>query len=268
MPHGLLKDFKSQLPKFVAILLGRAQAFIISYAMAEINKIIQKLLNTCPPPKELARLTKTLNSLKSLIGKYDQQIQKVEKIPRTLEPAIAAGTVIVEILSHMPIPSSVPPGIGVPLGVIQTQSNLLVFTRKMVETLEDDSKSIGGMTRSTKGIFDPIKVKIQAIEGLLAKCAENPNLSNEERNSILSSAGNSTGTDLNFRNGLDYRASNGNTYKLTIIEEKEEGFNLPRRRAIAKDFRGIVVLRGPLSFAGDTSVLFDELKFRIDNQLP
>ena len=85
MPHGLLKDFKSNLPKFVALILGKLQAFIISYAMAEINKIIQKLLNSCPPPEELAKLTALVDTLKNLIGKYDKQVQKVEKIPATLE---------------------------------------------------------------------------------------------------------------------------------------------------------------------------------------
>ena len=267
MPHGLLKDFKSNLPKFVALILGKLQAFIISYAMAEINKIIQKLLNSCPPPAELARLTSTLNALKNVIGKYDKQVQKVEKIPQTIEPAIAAGTVIVEILSHMPIPSSVPPGVGVPLGIIQTQSNLLVFTRKMVQSLEDDITSIGGMIESTKGIFDPVKTRIQTIEALLARCAENPDLSDEERSNILAGAGTGTGidSDTDSRAGEQYTASsNGNTYTLLIVEEMQPGYNIPRRRALAKDFRGIVVLKGPLSFAGDTEVLLDELKFRLE----
>lgn len=264
MPHGLLKDFKSNLPKFVALLLGKLQAFIISYAMAEINKIIQKLLNSCPPPEELARLTALVDTLKNLIGKYDKQVQKVEKIPATLEPAIAAGTVIVEILSHMPIPSSVPPGVGVPLGMIQTQANLLVFTRKMVETLGDDVTSINGMVESTKGIFDPVKIRIQAIEALLARCAENPELTDEERKSILDGAGNTSSSDIDSRAGEDYLASNGNTYNLSVIQENQQGYDVPRRRAIAKDFRGIVVLKGPLSFAGSTQVLIDELKFRLE----
>lgn len=267
MPHGLLKDFKSNLPKFVALILGKLQAFIISYAMAEINKIIQKLLNSCPPPAELARITTTVNALKNVMGKYDKQVQKVEKIPQTLEPAIAAGTVIVEILSHMPIPSSVPPGIGVPLGIIQTQSNLLVFTRNMVQSLEDDVVAIGGMIASTKGIFDPVKTRLQTVEALCARCAENPNLSDDEINSILTGAGTGTGieNDTNSRAGEKYTASsNGNTYTLLIVEEMQPGYNIPRRRAIAKDFRGIVVLKGPLSFAGDTKVLLDELKFRLE----
>ena len=265
MPHGLLKDFKSNLPKFVALILGKLQAFIISYAMAEINKIIQKLINSCPPPAELARLTTTLNALKNVMGKYDKQVQKVEKIPQTLEPAIAAGTVIVEILAHMPIPSSVPPGIGVPLGIIQTQSNLLVFSRNMVQSLENDITAIGGMVESTKGIFDPVKARVQTIEALLARCAENPNLSDEERSSILAGAGAGLENDTDSRAGEQYTAeSNGNTYTLSIVEEMQPGYNIPRRKAIAKDFRGIVVLQGPLSFAGDTQVLFDELKFRLE----
>lgn len=267
MPHALLKDFKSNLPKYVALILGKIQSFIISYAMAEINKIIQRLLNQCPPPSVLKSLSKKVAALKDIINKYDQQVAKVEKIPATLEPAIAAGTVIVEILSHMPIPSSVPPGVGVPLGVIQTQANMLVFTRNMVNSLGDDVTSINSMTSQVKGVFNPVKIKLQAIEALLARCTDNPDLSEDELNSILNDAGLNQGTDGDAlsREGEQYTASsNGNTYTLQVIQENQEGFNIPRRRAIAKDFRGIVVLKGPLSFAGDTKVLLDELKFRLE----
>jgi len=267
MPHALLKDFKSNLPLFVSLILGKIQAFIISYVNAEINKLIQQLLNQCPPPPTLKAITKKVTTLKDVMNKYDKQVEKVEKIPATLEPAIIAGTVIVEILSHMPIPSAVPPGVGVPLGIIQTQSNLLVFTRNMVNALGDDVISINKQVGQVKGIFNPVKLRLQVIESLCARCAENPNLSEDDINELLNASGANVngGSDTIDREGEQYTASsNGNTYTLLVIQENQEGFGVPRRRAIAKDFRGIVVLKGPLSFAGDTKVLLDELKFRLE----
>jgi hypothetical protein len=56
--------------------------------------------------------------------------------------------------------------------------------------------------------------------------------------------------------------------KLEIIEDPNSPRIAPRRYAIAKDRRGIIVLRGDSSFSSSTDVLLDEIKFRIDNQLP
>lgn len=265
MPHALLKDFKSNLPLYVGLILARLEAAAITYINTKINEIIQKLLNQCPPEKELKALMSTLDSLKSVMNKFDETTSKLQKIPDTMEPAIMAGEVVVEILSHMAIPSSVPPGVGVPLGAIQTQSNILVFTRKMVETIGEDQKQIRDLLATTANTFNPIKIKIAMIEGLLSRCLEDPDLSQEERDNILNSGGRvARDTDANVRGGEDYLAANGETYSISVIEVKEEGFNIPRHRAIAKDFRGIVVLQGPLSFAGTTQVLIDEIKFRLD----
>lgn len=60
----------------------------------------------------------------------------------------------------------------------------------------------------------------------------------------------------------------GRIYKLEIQASQEDNLIAPRRFAVARNVRGVAVLRGPLSFSSSTKVLLDELKFRIDNQLP
>jgi len=57
-------------------------------------------------------------------------------------------------------------------------------------------------------------------------------------------------------------------YFLEVTEDPLDFGLAPRRFAIAKDKEGVVVLRGPSSFSSSTDILIQELKFRIDNQLP
>jgi len=57
-------------------------------------------------------------------------------------------------------------------------------------------------------------------------------------------------------------------YVLSIVEDPNSPKIAPRRYAIATNSSGLVLLRGDSSFSSDTQVLLDELKFRIDNQLP
>lgn len=58
-----------------------------------------------------------------------------------------------------------------------------------------------------------------------------------------------------------------NGYNLLIVRDPESPKLAPKNYAIAKDSRGIIVLRGPSSFSSSTDILVEELKFRIDQLL-
>lgn len=398
MPHALLKDFKSNLVTFVASQMGRIEAAIYRYANDKLNAIINELLRKCPPPETLNRIIKQKQSIETLANSFDQKIQKFNTIPQTLEPAIVAGKVIVEILSHLPLPSTIgtPPGpaggviVSVPVGVIQAQSNLLVFTRKMVEVLEDDVVSIGDVLSSTQGIFDPLIDRLKQLDRLVDHCVNNPDAPDDQRarvidprlldpndlsnrnlfagsfrrklndgeehtttleqdvNEAFFGAGNNTGAgsrggrdrglwgvgtdyfvdDIITYKTLKYKCNTDHTstadgiagppgigqywdrflgdvgstglskedrekvydgtgletkkpildeqyttdrntlYVIKIEKDPSSPSIAPRRRAIALDRRGVAVLKGPYSFSSSEKILKDELKFRIDNQLP
>ena len=279
MPHGYLKDFKSLLAQFAAFKIGDLEAMAIQYANTKANEIINELLNQCPPPEVLKQMGKTVDNINSLMNKVDRQVGQLEKLPKKLDKPIKVGKVIVEILSHMPIPSTVglPPGpaggviFSVPTGVIQSQAQLLSFTSKMINTLEDDQQAIKEILSSASGIFSPVRVKLQRIEMLLTRCASNPNLSDSDRKNILDGLQdkNNNSTAGSTGKGVEYTSStSGNTYTISVIKNENNTTTIPQRQAVAKDFRGIIVLKGPFSFASSEQVLIDELKFRIDNQLP
>lgn len=81
--------------------------------------------------------------------------------------------------------------------------------------------------------------------------------------------GTSIGIDEdNTLGGETYRSPSGALYTLKIEKDPNSPGVAQRKRAIAVDFRGITVLRGPFSFSSSDKVLRDEIKFRIDNQLP
>lgn len=66
-----------------------------------------------------------------------------------------------------------------------------------------------------------------------------------------------------------YEAANGIRYLLEIINDPNAPSIAPRRFAVAKTLdEGVAVLKGQPSFSSDTEVLLDEVKFRLDNQLP
>ena len=65
-----------------------------------------------------------------------------------------------------------------------------------------------------------------------------------------------------------HRGPNGTVYRLEILPDPDDPPIAPRHFAQAKNMQGVVMLKGPKSFSSDVDVLLDEIKFRIDNQLP
>ena len=77
-------------------------------------------------------------------------------------------------------------------------------------------------------------------------------------------------SDTDKIDNKDYRytSDSGIVYKLEIKIDPQSPAIAPRRFAVAIAPNGVEVLKGPKSFSSSTKVLLDELKFRIDNQLP
>lgn len=69
-----------------------------------------------------------------------------------------------------------------------------------------------------------------------------------------------TAGDINYT----YRAANGKVFTLAIVEDLNTSTTFPRHFAIAKDSSSVTVMVGPKSFSYSTTVLLDEIKFRLD----
>lgn len=81
--------------------------------------------------------------------------------------------------------------------------------------------------------------------------------------------GTGTGTGAQGDDVNTYTAANGITYKIEIRQDPNSPSIAPRRFGVALTLdEGVAVLKGQPSFSSDINVLLDEVKFRLDNQLP
>ena len=343
MPHGFLKDFKSNLSVYAVLILGKATALAIQHAQKVILEILEKLKEQCPPPEELAKLSEKINNVRKIINGIENQINKVKPLPQYLQPAILGAKIIVDIIAHFPVPGTIgtPPGpaggviYSEPQGKASTRASKLVKFQKFIEALEDDVNGINILLTAAQGVLIPILSALSLIDGLIAACASNQSLSDKERQDLINSiqgqtsiaetdgvlytsknlnnlpypnttedqrfkpgfkdrlgdstqAGISTifGTEKlqsgNFKRDtfsffeepisakdiLTEKRPSGNTYLIKIVTDPTSPPIAPRRQAIVQDYRGVVVLRGPVSFASRPEILVEEMKFLIDNRLP
>ena len=273
MPHSLFRFKEGKFAEIAATLLAEAETYAVNYAKDKIDEEIEKFLDQCPPPAVLESIQRTITSIDKVEQGYNRRIKIVSSIPKKLDKPIKAGKVIIDILTHVLMAKSMAFGVPPPqggllfserVGKILSQASKLENAKKIIGILEDEKDDIGALLESTTSVFDPIKIRLDRLKTLLERCALDPKLSKEERDKILNNK--LKPDDRSDRE--DYTSQSGRVYQIDIVDVADNNIDVPRRQAIAIDFRGIVVLRGQPSYASDPQVLKSELKFRIDNQLP
>ena len=264
----------SELSAFIAKLLAKAEAFVINKVNEEVNKIREKLLGQiCPPVDEIERLLKIRDNLVNMILGLKKKVEPVKKIADQMEPPIESARVVVTILQTIPIPTTIggPGPIGVifsiPIGVQNRYADLLRISCMIVENLSSDVEAIRTLANLTFSQIDPLLAKLQSIDIKLGECVEQMN--EEDRNRILSSIDNLPSNLALAKGGdSDNNVFSYKNYTIKIVEDPNSPNFAKRRFAQVENDKGVVLMRGPSSFSSSTRILIDEIKFRINNQLP
>ena len=267
----------SQIAAFIAKMLGKAEAYVVNRVMEEVNKIIQKLLgDICPPVEEIKKLLAIRDNLLNAIIQLEKKIEPIKKFADILDPPIKAAKVTVLVLEQISIPTTVggPGPIGVvfsiPIGAQNRFSQLLNLACQIVDLLEKDQRAIQDLTDLATLGLDPIRARLESIDIQLYGCVDK--LPQDVKDEVLagienlpSNFGLTTSLD---GGGDDSRVFKYKDYTVTIVEDMNSPGFAKKRYAQVQNSNGVVVMRGPSSFSSSTKILLEEIKFRINNQLP
>ena len=113
---------------------------------------------------------------------------------------------------------------------------------------------------------DAIKILNSGLQGL-----ENSNLPESVKDTLknlLDDLTLPTAQDKESDGRFFHEGPNGIQYELEIVKDPDSPSIAPRHFAVARDPQNVIVMRGQKSFSSSVDVLLDEIKFRIDNQLP
>lgn len=279
MPHSILKDFKSNIGLYTSLALVYAVGYAARYAEKELNKLVEKLIrDACPDTPDLNRYLNQLDRIEKVSLNVNIKIDKQEQVIDKIKKAIQAGKVAADLLAHFNIPVTIgtPPGpaggviIALPQGLLLAQANVLRFINKTVNNLQDDMQGIVGTIKSARETFKPILAKVEVIRDIAQGCADDPTLSLTDRQNLLEGLKTNTTSNstVGANSGIPFTSKTGKVYTIEVVTDPKSPAIAPRRKAIGKDLRGVVIIEGPLSFSSSTDVLIQELKFRINNQLP
>lgn len=253
---AVLKNAKKTLVPIVSLFLTNAVAEIIAQ-----NNIIKKLVddtnttitnaNISNDPVQLQNAQLSRDNAVRIITNNERKISNIEKQITQISIYIGIFNTIISILSAIPIPTSVPPGIGIPVNVITKILILLEKANKIVIGLSAFLPAILISLEKAISILGDYKSQLLDINGQI----EEAGATTANNNAIL---------------GLEFGIIG--TYKgftLVLKEENNPKFVVrgnKRHYAVAINKNGVTAVQSDYSFTLDPNDLAEQIKLIIDQQ--
>ena len=163
---------------------------------------------------------------------------------------------ISKVISNLSFPVSVPPGVGVPYALISKLEGVQDILEKLSDVNKDLKKNLLIALIFLIVSLIIILRYLKTIDNLIRECSDTADLTaiNAELLALQEQDTNQGEPILNNVNGFDL--------SVEVVDKYQVG-ELPRRQAIAKNSKGITILKGEPSFAAEDQILIDELAFYI-----
>ena len=264
----VLSQRKVSLNKLTNVIKSKLIPLVIGLLLAfGITKITEANRKTCPTPGEL----------ENVIRRRNRVTRQLNNIYKTIiaNTAIAGAFLILGqllkgfrlSLDALPFPQAIgtPPAKDFGGLVFSQPYSATARLQRINEKLEELSKTNTDLNKAilTNLIFiiagtATVVVLLKSIDKLLQECAEEDDLGLEVINQELLDLAEEEEDDGN----PIISSTNGFFFSVETDDSNPVG-TLKRRRAIAKDARGVTLLKGELSFSSSDQVLIDELIFYI-----
>jgi len=253
-----------------------------------IRKLSDKFEDSCPTRPELLRIIEQKNQIQGALSSITAPLTTINNLANSLNIAADILGTTITIIKILPIPTSVPPGVGIPVSVITTFADSLDFLGDKLKELKGSTAIIPTVSTQINNSVGLIQNSISILDQQIQRCLTE--LSEETGESLFSILG-----DINFSlsstsNNSDPQSSinveqdlldrlspnslNPIIYKgftLTIENNPDNTFSFPGRRV--KGFNNVTqqtIYNRPTneySFSSSTQVLINEIKFEIDKLL-
>ena len=268
----------------IAGLVRNAARSLVNFELA-IDPLIERLQQSCPPKVELEIIIRQKNSIATALTQTQTALNTMVQTGQTVTGIINVTDIALRVIKNLPLPTSVPPGIGIPISIINRFTDTLIKLSDLIKTNRGIVASITPAVQSLNGDIQTILGKLTQLDTLLAGCLEEQtaNLTEEEKEDYFTSLGINLNTldttsspEVNIAGGQaleDSLAPNSNNpliykdFKLIIDNDKENTLSFPRRRIVATRVTDAVQIVGDYSFSSSTQILVDEIKFKIDKYL-
>ena len=239
------------------------------YGVSQLNILVEKYkgeltqeatneltgLITCPPQEDINTLISIKNKLVKQLNISYNSIQKSSKLLSLNDEIVTGLDITYKVLKFLPVPTAVA-GVGIPISVVNNVQDAKEFLKGLKGKL---SSTNAGITSIINPLEDTL-VKVISYLNFIDKLTQ-----------ICSPDIDSTQTQISIElTALTSQQSNQQSPIVTNVNGFEMGVEtepttntLKRRRAIARNAGGVIMLTGEWSFSSIDQILIDELVFYI-----
>jgi hypothetical protein len=248
----VIKNAAKTLAPIIGLQIANQLSSIISQR-AKLEELVDQVnayIDTADTPETTNIATNLRNNTITLINNSIGKLQNLQTTLNQINTYLAIFNAIVTVLSAIPIPTSVPPGIGIPVNVIT----------RIVKALEKANKLISALNVILAVASISLENEIGNLNELILRL-KNVNLNGLDSQQLADL------TSSIYNNVDDFPPYKGFKFKIKVEENKAfEVKGNKRRYAVATDRDGVEVLKSEYSFTLDPNDLIDQLKLVIDQR--
>jgi hypothetical protein len=258
----LAKNAAKTLAPILALQLANKFASVLSQR-AKLEELVDKVnvyIEQANTKDTIAVAINLRNNAVSLINNSIKKLDSLQTIISQISLYITIFTLIVAVLSAIPIPTAVPPGIGIPVSLITRIVKALNRAAILIASISVVAAIANTILESEISKLNDLIERLKEVNSLLDDKALDLN---EQQLADLSNSFLPTGLDFDPYKG----------FKFAIKEEQTLGAQQAvvvkgnkRRYASAINRDGVEVLKSDYSFTLDPNDLVDQLKLIIDQR--
>ena len=238
-----------------------------------VDDLIDKFKDSCPPKDELMQIVQQKNQIQLALQSILAGFNTVQQTVNVTETLVTTVSTSVKIIKAIPFPTSVPPGVGIPINVITILADSLDKLGDLLKGAKGALKVVPSAAKTITSAAETVLTKLQALDVVLNKCIEElaEGLTDQETNELLNEIGNVAATagdnssiglniasEEDLLNRLQPGSNNPFKYRkpgfrnkdwlLTIEYNEENDLPFPQRRIRAENlnqfegniYRGVV----------------------------
>lgn len=265
-----------------------------------VEALTEKFKESCPPKPELLKIVQQKNQiqqgLQSILAAF-APIQTAADVTNTTITTISAA---VQVIKLIPIPTAVPPGVGIPINVVTILADSLDTLGDVLKGAKGAVSVVPEVANTITGAAESALSKLQQLEALVNKCIDElaEGMSQAEKNELINEIGNVAATAGDFENlglnilneeelegrlsgeppGYFYQKSGfpSADWQLFVEHNQDNEFSFPQRRIRAENinddpgniYKGVTVYNiygKKWSYSANLKVLVNEAIFVIES---
>jgi hypothetical protein len=258
------KQFNVSIDELKKIVFPLILNLLAQYGITKITELVLENKNqltetlkaqiTCPPKADLAEIIAIKNKL---VHQLNNTLNTINKASKTLE--ISSNTIeslntAYQILKFLPTPSAVG-GIGIPISVINNIQDVKIFLSNNIERFKQGNNGILTIVETLINTLSQIIDFLNLLDKITQYCSQD----NTTQNQISAEL---TALTQQQSQQLSPVIINVNGFEMGVETEITDQ-PLKRRRAIARNKQGVVMLKGEWSYSSIDQILINELVFYI-----